>query len=94
MDTNFNEYFLKLYFQVFGFGLVMLFFWPQSWHAYSKCEPKSEWYVIFKMSRLELCLSLLKMPIALFNFILTLDKDMQKGCVQGVELVLDAHNVY
>ena len=46
------------------------------------------------MSRLELCLSLLKMPIALFNFILTLDKDMQKGCVQGVELVLDAHNVY
>ena len=42
-------------------------------HVYSKCEPKGEWYVIFKMSRLELCLSVLKIPIALFNFILTLD---------------------
>ena len=37
------------------------------------CEPKSGWYVIFKMSSLEVCRSLLKIPIALFKFILTLD---------------------
>ena len=43
------------------------FFWPKNWHAYSKCKPKSEWYVIFMMSRLELCLSLLKIPIALLK---------------------------
>ena len=64
--------FLKLYFQVFEVDLVWLF-WPQSLHECSKCEPKSECCVILEMPRLELCLSLLKIPIVLFNFILTLD---------------------
>ena len=56
------------------------FFDPKAdMHIHSKCEPKIERYVIYgfqlvyKMSSLELCLSLIKVPIAVFNFTLTLD---------------------
>ena len=66
-------FFSKLYFKVFGFGLVM----------FDSFDPKADMHianvnqrvndVIFRISELELCLSLFKIPIALFNFILTLD---------------------
>ena len=68
-----SHFFKALFWSIWIWFSNVWFFWAKSWHAYSKCEPKSDWYVIFKISRLELCLNLLKIPIALFNFILTLD---------------------
>ena len=69
-------FFKTLFWSIWIWFSDVWFFWFQSWHAYSKCEPKSVWYVIFKMPRLDLCLSLLKIPIALINFILILDDSL------------------
>ena len=66
-------YFLKLCFEVFGFCLLMFdpFDLKADMHIVSVKQRVSEWY--FKMSRLELCCSLLEISIAQFNFILTVD---------------------
>ena len=69
-------FFKTLFWSIWIWFSDVWFFWSQSWHAYSKCEPKSVWYVIFKVPRLDLCLSLLKIPIALINFILILDDSL------------------
>ena len=73
-SLNFLKFFLKLYFEAFRFGLVMFdSFDPKAdMHIANMKQRMSD--VIFKMSRLELCLSLLKIPKVLFNFILTLDR--------------------
>ena len=46
------------------------------WYAYSKYEPKIECYFVFKRSSLKFYLSLLKIPIPLFNFILSWESSL------------------
>lgn len=50
------------------------FFWSQSWHAYSKCEPKNKWYLIYWVYWIRyLVKGCVSIPIDVFSFILTLD---------------------
>ena len=74
VTTSLKGYFFKVVFwSIWIWFSDVWFFWPHSWHVYNKCEPKSKLFVIFKMYRVEMCLSLLKISIPPFNFFLTLD---------------------
>ena len=67
-----NKIFLKALFWSFCilFWLV-IFDWPLSWDPYHSWEQKREWYVIFRILRDALFLSLLRMPMAWFSLVAT-----------------------
>ena len=67
-----NNIFLKALFWSFCilFWLV-IFDWPQSWDPYNRWEQKREWYVIFRILRDALFLSLLRMPMVWFSLVAT-----------------------
>ena len=65
-----NKIFLKALFCRFSISFWLVkFVWPHSWDPYSRWEENREWYVIFRVLRDVLFLSVRSIPMAWFSFV-------------------------